>query len=71
LKIVGTIALSIFVLVAAIVFLLASSCALGGNSMGGNRVLYAVVALLDLFAIVIAVSLIAKLNRKKLRGSKA
>lgn len=63
-KILGTIALAFVVLIASLVCLLSSICALSGGWSGSGRAGFAFTALIFLGIAIGAVMLIGKLNRK-------
>ena len=63
-KILGTIALSFVVLIASLLCLLSSICAVSGGSSGSGRAGFAFTALVFLAIAGGAVTLIGKLNRK-------
>jgi hypothetical protein len=64
-KTLGTIALSLVVIVTALFCFGFSMCAIrGGGDIGGSRITYALLDLLGIAIMVGAVMLIGKLNRK-------
>jgi hypothetical protein len=63
-KILGTIALAFVVLIASLVCLLSSICAVSGGWSGSGRAGFAFTALVFLGVAIGAVMLIGKLNRK-------
>jgi hypothetical protein len=62
-KILGSILLSIGVVIGAVLFLMLSSCALDRQATAAYRTQYGAFALVDLVAIVFLIWAIAKLNR--------
>jgi hypothetical protein len=70
LRILGTVALVFVVVIASVVFLMFSSCAMGVGGIGAGgpshseRIMFAIYALLDAGVITLGIWGIAKLNRK-------
>lgn len=62
-KILGSILLSIGVVIGAVLFLMFSSCALDRQATAAYRTQYGAFALVDLVAIVFSIWAIAELNR--------
>jgi hypothetical protein len=67
-KALAIVALSLIVIVSTVLFLMLSTCAIGGGTIGGSlnageRVGYAIAALVTLGCIIAMVQLIRKLNR--------
>jgi hypothetical protein len=62
-RILGSILLSIAVVIGAVLFLMLSSCALDSQATAAYRTQYGAFALLDLAAIAFGIWAIAKLNR--------
>jgi hypothetical protein len=64
-KILGTIALGFVVLIAGLICLLSSLCAVSRGVAGGARTTYAMVALVSMGIAIGAVMAIGKINRKE------